>query len=174
MHGGDRSAAVHGMRQSGRAEQSVSETRVRASPGFESWVSQCSGMEAQAMAFELLLEKAGSRTDALPAGKVSVIKSGNVAFNIEDLRKAGINDEVFVAVDKSNRRIGIRKPSEDEAAAVWKLKGKGCSRRTSLRQAFRAIGLNVDSCVGRYDVVVHQGMVSFSPEVTIGKPARKK
>ena len=125
------------------------------------------------MAFELIMHKAGGRTDAMKPGHAALHRNGRCRFTTQDLAKAGIKGECFVLVDRDKKLIGIRKPNPDEAAATFKVGGKGHAREISLCAAFSAIGLSYKACAGRYAVHHKDNLIYIMPEVTVPAVAKR-
>lgn len=122
------------------------------------------------MSFEAVERgKFGSADGAIEEGQVSVLKSGAATCLVDDLSLVGITDKVVVLADRSNNRVALRAPNDDDRPAqIYPVrqilnKGKPTGRvQVSVLQGIRRLDLDPQALAGRYDMTVTDNLIWWS------------
>lgn len=122
------------------------------------------------MSFEAVERgKFGSPDGALEEGQVSVLRSGAATCLADDLSLVGITDKVVVLADRSNNRVALRAPNDDDRPAqIYPVrqilnKGKPTGRvQVSVLQGIRRLDLEPKALAGRYDMTVTDNLIWWS------------
>ena len=98
----------------------------------------------------------------LPAGEVTIGKRGLCNFSLEDLSKAGIDDEATVLFDTETKQIALRRHHRGETPLQLAAVSGGSCRQISLAGVFKALGVEPEP--GRRKTTVELGMIGFKVE----------